>query len=272
MIDVNRRFLLKLLLLLISFSLISCTKYSELVIEKDRTIVQPVAWGIDSFTKIDWKVGTTLRDTVSRGILFTIKLPLIEDEKLKNLILQKDVDGWLLRITKHDTNLAQTLGHIYIPFPNPNQRAGISDQIELASFQVNYHAASVSERFSNLNCPAFGHRKYLKSVELEDDYNNSSKLLNVSAIEEESVAEKVEPFSFNTRVFSAGNSLRGTYELQIAFYNFKNGNRKSNFLPAPQILKVDYEEERFIEGCGVGNDEIRTKEDDSSKKEFKFGR
>ncbi|HAZ11852.1 MAG: hypothetical protein A2X86_07625 [Bdellovibrionales bacterium GWA2_49_15] len=260
------------LLLLGLMVLPSCTKYAELAIEGDRVIVKPVDWGIDSIRNVEWSVGTRFRDTISKGILIVVKLPKIDEEKLSALAQKKNVDGWIIKVIRRNPNAHETLGYLYVPFPKLDQRSGASGQIEQAFFQVNYQAAAVSERFSRLSCPAFGHRKYLKNMQIEDDYRNSSKLLSISVSEEEVIMGKVEPFSFSMRIFSGGLSLAGIYEVQLAFYNFQSRTRKSNFLSAPELVNVILEEERLVEGCGVGNSSDPPPLDETKpSKPFKFG-
>ena len=252
--------------------LISCTKNSELAVEGDRIIVKPVDWGLESVRNVEWSVGVRLRDSVSKGILLGVNLPQIESDQLRELAQKKNVDGWIIKAIRRSAHAHETLGHLFIPFPNLNQRSGSNSQIEQAFFQVNYHAAAVSERFSHMSCPAFGHRKFVKNMQVEDDYSNSSKLLTISVAEDEVIVGKVEPFSFSMRIFSGGVSLIGIYEVHLAFYNFQTKTRRSNFLPSPSIVNVSLEEERIVEGCGLGNDSIQTKpEVPKEKKSFKFG-
>ncbi|MBI2522107.1 MAG: hypothetical protein HYV97_16940 [Bdellovibrio sp.] len=261
-----------LLLLLCFEAIISCTKYAELAVESDRTIVRPVDWGIDSARDVEWSVGLRFRDTVSKGILIGVQLPKLQDNNLAELIKQKNVDGWILKAIRRNRSAYETLGYLYVPFPRQDQRSGMNGQIEQAFFQVNYHAAAVSDRFSRMNCPAFGHRKYVKTMKIEDNYSNSSKLLSISISEDEVIAGKVEPFSFSMRIFSGGLSLVGIYEVHLAFYNFQTKTRKSNFLPAPEVVNVSFEEERLVEGCGIGNEAIPpTPPESKANKNFKFG-
>ncbi len=272
------KLLFYLLLLLSLLTSVACTKYSPVVMENNRTFIQPIAWGIESVEKIDWKVGPMFQDNVSKGVFFEVKLPIIENDKLAELMHKKDVDGWLLKILRHSTNTAETIGHLYIHFPDNNEdargrRGGGRNQIELATFQINYFASAFSQNFLNVKCPAFGHRKYIKSMDLDDDSNNSMKLLNISAIEEETIPVNVEPFSFLTTVFNGGMTLLGTYEVQIALFNSKSKLRKSNFIAAPKMLQVSLEEERFIPGCVIGNDTPSMRQEETPpKKAFKFGK
>jgi len=253
----------------------ACKELPKLAVENGRAAIHLVDQKIESYRTVDWHVGAQGRDTISKGILVRVTLPKIDKDSLLQITAPGPkgfgVDGWLMKVSKRTQASYDTLGYLFFPFPQSGDREGISDQISLGTFQVNYHAAAVSDRFSNLNCPAFNHRKKLGDIDIKKNLNVTSSTLILAASEQEVIGSKVIPFSFNTYVFSGGESLVGKYEVSLALFNLKEKTRKSNFINIEQVIDVSTENEILVKGCGSFQvDQLPERE--SKEKSFNFGK
>jgi len=235
-----------------------------------RAFITPVDWGIDDYRVENWKVGKYLKDTVSKGVVVTLKLPILRKEDLQELVSDHGVDSWLIKIRRKNTYRNEVLGSVYIPLTTPDRKRASSGQIRLASFHIYYHAAAASTRFENLNCPAFNHTKSIKDIKTQENTAVSFTKLSLTASEEEILNSKVEAFSYGNIIFSGGMSLLGDYQFEIAFYNHFNKTKKSNFLAYSDSLNVLSESESNIPGCENATIPEMDNEEKNFKS-FKFG-
>ncbi|HAZ11504.1 MAG: hypothetical protein A2X86_11000 [Bdellovibrionales bacterium GWA2_49_15] len=231
---------------------LSCTKYSEVIVKDNVMSVAPVAWGLDfSNRRVDWTVGLHFRETMAKGLVLKVKLPQLKSAQIEELRDKKKIDGWLVKATRWGpTTHEQVLGYLYIPFPWASGTEK-RPQLEEVFFQINYHQVDIEEKYSWKNCPLHWRKKFPKDIIVETNKGNSSKLMTISASEEEQIESSIVPFSYHTQVFDAGISVIGTYEVQLAFMNFSSKTRRSSFLASPTRVVVAREEERLVEGCNL---------------------
>ncbi|OUR96243.1 hypothetical protein A9Q84_07750 [Halobacteriovorax marinus] len=239
----------KLIWILVLTLTYSCQKKSEVTYTKQRVVIKPTWSGVDNLKIIKWRVGLMRNLVISRGVQITIRLPQLEKKDLKYLVDKFGVDSWIIKVKRKGMMRYETMGYFYIPLILPGQRNAMRiNQMKAGSFKVYYASSAVSERLSNLPCPAFKHDLKIEKVEIQD----SKPLINhiiVSPAEESRILSRVEEFSYSNTVLNGGKELRGDYFIEIAFYNKGRKNKLSNFVELNGTARVLRERSNPIAGC-----------------------
>jgi hypothetical protein len=253
--------------------LASCTKYSEYRKKSSgQVFVTPYNFQIESVRVHDWKVGKYLKQKVSKGVNIQFRLPVLSKSDLMDLVTTKKVNSWLVKVMRRGRGRSETIGWMYIPLSSSGEKNLRVNPIKMASFNVYYAAAAISNRFLKYNCPALDHRKEISIHKIVDSRSNSSKVIVVSMAEEHKVNARVEQFSYGGYVINGGMKLSGEYHLEIAFYNSIKKRVKSNFIHYDQYVDIVTEKDVHVKGCAGFKVPPKGKDDGNSFKKFKFGR
>lgn len=203
--------------------------------------LRSVPLGINEVKIQPWLAGIAKKAGVSRGVQVEIDLPILSAAD-SELIYQKGITGFILRVGKVAGAGSSTLGYLYVPILEMKKGRSSSQyasQFKSVFVEILYSAAYPSMRFSKSDCPQLGHAKKIVSSKIKgklkkiDLVNLADKLLNGKFTK---VAMK--PFSVNS-----GKSLLGTYVFDLAFYNLRDKRLKSDFTRLPQEVLVSNEKE-----------------------------
>ena len=262
----------RLLFLLICLISIGCKKESLLEKRSDGSyLIKPADYNIDSIQARDWKVGKNFKQKVSRGFSVTLNLPKLSEKSLLELHKTRKASAWLIRVKRGGAYGDEVLATLAVPFIHLKKNQVKVGNISRVTFQILYAASSISMRLSNLNCPAFNHRKKIEAMSINHE-PSSLKLIVISPIEEYKLNNKVTEFSYGNITFNGGNQLKGKYSFELALYGTGDSQKKSSWLAFEQIVEVVKEQEVDLKGC---EGDVVPMYDDKSKKgveKFKFGR
>lgn len=250
--------------------LTSCHKESELLIKGNNYYVKTGKLEIHDEKEIPWKVGFTGSQTISKGIRFSFDLPFITEENWEKLYKEKEIDGWLVKLTKSSTGRKEILGLYGVKIVYPGVSNIKTRVVKMGSLGVNYAAANISMRLSRLNCPALNHNKRIGKLNT-DPKTDDSRVLSIGAAEEDRIEAKVEAMAFSPVSANGGMELEGKYQVSIAFFNSVSKMKKSNYLEIDQNLVIGKDETVLLKGCS-GSDIPEKSKDDEPMNQFKFGR
>lgn len=255
-------------LLLLSLFFISCSKHSEVILEKNKiTGIHAIEGTIFDGQVMDWKVGDFHSKTLSKGFLLKVSLPKLGIDNINKILEQTKVDAWLVKIIRTNSNgEVITMGHLYLPFYHVNHQTGNRrvEAVESIYAKIYYAAAAISNRLENLKCPALEHRKLIDEVEVKKGNLERDFFISYSnQFEDKALPAEILPHTFN-----GGNSLLGEYTVQIALYSFATNVRYSEFIDLPGAVKILKEVDKDVEECnGVA---VPSLEQDEKLKQFKF--
>ena len=241
---------MKKVLLLIVFSLVvSCQKKSEVIYSGERVTIKPTQSGIVDINPIIWKAGILRNIKISKGVQVIFSFPQFESKDLRFFVDKFGVDSWIVKVKRKGMMRNETIGYLYVPIILPGQKNAMRiNQLKKGSFRILYSAASVSSRFANLPCPAFNHDYLIEKTEVGDAKPFSSKL-SLSPVEEERLLVRVEEFNYSNTSLNGGKELRGSYYVDIAFYNKERKTKLSNFIELDSVAKVVREKSVPLSGC-----------------------
>ncbi|MFZ4714740.1 MAG: hypothetical protein ACOYL6_13570 [Bacteriovoracaceae bacterium] len=231
----------------IAFILISCSKNTELMMDKDHVIgIENTNAQIDNIKVIDWKIGDYRAHIVSKGFILMTNLPHLSDDQIKKLTTHSQVDSWVLRFTKKTDNSTRILGTVYVPFvhhsPNGSSRLNKQDAIYV---NIYYAAAALSGRLENLKCPAMNHRKVIDDWEIVKSEGPSKMVFSFSNI----LPETPVPSEILPEVFNGDMSLIGEYGVEIALYQSTSKVLYSDFFSVGNKVKITSEQEKEVKVC-----------------------
>lgn len=203
-------------------------------------------------TKIDkWKVGPLRKQLVSKGVTNSIQFPQFDRESLDRLITDFGVNSWLVRVRRRAYSVNTTVGYMYIPLVVPGTQAENKfrrHQIKGGVFSLFYSAAAVSKRFENFECPAFNHDRLITEANISKSSDKNEVLYN-GVTDNVIVQAPVTEFNYAGNILNAGETLVGDYDVDLALYNHKFKERKSNFVTLNSYVSVKRESRITINGC-----------------------
>lgn len=259
---------MKNLLFLSMILLISCSKHSELILDKNKVVgIRANEGTIFDGQVMEWKVGDFHSKTLSKGFLLKIALPKLGLDNITTILEKTKVDSWLVKLLRHNPNGEEIiLGYIYLPFYHVNNLTGHRriDVIESIYAKIYYASAAISSRLEGLKCPAMDHRKVIDEMETKKGKLEREFYISYSnQFDDKPLATEILP-----NIFNGGSSLIGEYKVQIALYSFSTNVRYSEFVDLPGSVKITKEVEKPVEECnGVPVPAI---EDNEKLKQFKF--
>ncbi len=240
-----------IVLVLFSFLLFSCSKEAEIKFKGSSYYLDMEMAKLNS-TKVDkWRVGPLRKQLVSKGVTTNISFPQIDRESLDRLITEFGVNAWLIRVRRRAYSVNTTVGYIYIPLVVPGTQSENKyrrHQIKGGVFSLFFSAAAVSKRFENFECPAFNHDRLITSVDISTSGNSNEVLYN-GVTDNVAVQAPVVEFNYAGNILNAGESLVGDYDVDLALYNFKLKERKSNFVTLNTSVAIKKESRITINGC-----------------------
>lgn len=258
--------------LLILFVLVGCNNVSEYKRTGTRVMIVPANSGIGLAEVSDWKVGPRRKQRVSKGIRVKVNLPQLDKSDMKDMADTLDVDSWLIRVRRRTLVTNNTLEYIYVPFLVPGRgRSNLRiKQVAAAFINIYYSAAAISARFETFQCPAFDHRTEIVDHEIVQ-LHGTGKIIKGNKKHTRSLNQKLSPYAYKPLPVNAGKEMNGEYRFEIALFNIKNKEIKSDWFDIGQSVKVTKERVVKLTGClNFKIPDVDSKKDDVNS--FKFGR
>jgi hypothetical protein len=271
---VGSKFSLLILITFVSFSVSSCTQYSEFETVGKKYLIKPIGAGIEEVLPVVWRVGPRKKQKVSKGFELKIKLPQLKSEHIDTLLRETDINSWLIVLRKKTLTKNKILNRSYVPMIVPGTtKSKIKSRMKQMKFgyiRVYYPAAALSNRFENFPCPAFKHSLIITDANVQK-MSDALSPITISPSQRSRINQKVNKFEYNAKKVNGGNYLVGNYEVEIALYNFENKMIYSNFYGLSQRARILKEKSVTISGCEnfVIPD---TPPPSDGIKQFKFGR
>ncbi len=233
-----------ILTLLLSYS---CTDYSPLKSDPAGLRLEQVKMDISHLNEIEWWVGAKRNEHISQSLTFIVDLPKVTEEDLHIIHKERDVDSWIIRVIAERPNQTQDIGSFYVPFKRQikGRVTGGGSTPVSATLKIYYAAAYASERFRNMNCPAFGHNKKIKKMKIESSDSTFDIFTNKSM----AYGEKSQQVELSASSFNGGNSLIGNYYLEIAPYNSEKKIIRADFKRIPSYISVIQEDAIKVKSC-----------------------
>lgn len=227
----------------------SCTKYAEVTRESFNDQVNRVNMDITYLKEAEWKVGQRNEATVTQSIAFLLDMPKVSEEDLAYLSSKHKIDAWIVRVITTRENKNQDLGSAYALFVPHQSGRGKSRTPESISLKIYYASAYASERFRAMKCPTFNHNKRVTSMKIEGE----NKEFSINIGRPVPYGEKSQLVEFRPNSFNGGNTLAGTYFIEIAPYNSKEKVIMGGFTRIPKTVVVEKEQEISIPSCAGFN-------------------
>lgn len=220
---------------------LSCSSEHELYQSNGVHYVKELKSEINSARIINWEVGRKKDKNVSKGIRFAVTVPKIQNKAKEKLLQTYGVDSWVFRIIKSHRGRNEVLAYYNYYFKN------MSRTTKEFTLNVYYHAAAVSKQFRLFHCPAFNHRFEIQDLELEERSTRKPEALYTRI--NDNLRARVSQIRFSPLIVSAGQSLRGDYYLDFAFYNSSKKQIYSGWFPVDGKIKISQEIARTLPTC-----------------------
>lgn len=245
------RFVAIFLTLLLGLS--GCTKTTTVHKDGASTRLSDVHWKVSKLLEGTWKVGRTLRDTVSRNLTVVIDMPPLDSDDEAFLEKTYGIDSWLLRVTHITAASARIeLGTLHVPFRGTNKGRAGGLPVKSVSFALTYAAAAMSERFRRFNCPAFSHDRRLGDYAQE----GSDRPMEIVVVAGSTYEEKLRPNELVPTMFNIGHTMIGEYAVEVALLNTATKKFYSAFQELPFHIKVSSEKTVTLDGCAGVHEEF----------------
>lgn len=239
---------MKLLIIIFSFLLIACSDRTPIKSKKGIDFADGLEFELEKLNEKEWKVGKKREAEVSMGLNLKVGVPQIEEDGVELLRAKYGIDTWLFKVTKYKRGLRQILGFFQYDLKSIS---GVNDYVNVNLY---YHSASVSSDFRRFHCPAFGHRLRLESFDLTEAKTKNRNQLYVRR--KENLNADISKVSFAPMIFSAGQSLEGTYQFEVAFYNSSEKRLYSAWYGADYMVVVKAETLVDVPSCrGIKEEE-----------------
>lgn len=233
--------------------LCSCSKSAQLSKEAIGLQLSEVTMNLHHLKEIEWHVGKKKEATVSQSFTFEVEMPKVSQKDLDYLTEFKGINSWILRLIVQRGSEAQDLGSLYARFrPKKVLRGQGTGAPTNVAIKVYYAAAFPSERFRDFHCPAFGHNKRIKTMDIKGEEEN----FNITFDQIISYPEKSQLVELSPSSFNAGNSLIGEYYIEIAPYDSDKKVIHAPFKRIPVFISVSQEEAQPIESCAGEHPEM----------------
>lgn len=234
-----------LLFFLFLSQIIACSNHAKFDAKKKTIIIESLS--LEKGEEIKWNFGLGKDRVLSKGFIIQGQLPSLTSDSVNWLHNKKGADSWLIKISREKV-APSSLGYLYIPLVSKGTRGGpVPSKINKFIAKIYYSAAAPSKRFENFKCPAFNHKKKIKSIGILKDDGLKRKKWFVR--QGNTLSSRVRRFNFSPVIFNGGSSLRGSYVYDVALYDSKRKTLLSSFVRASGILKVSREEEKSLSGC-----------------------
>lgn len=258
----------------ISFSLLllSCSDSSEIKKQGDAFQVKILPAELINLDHRKWYVGKIGRDVVSKGMRLHYRLPQFDHIELKSLLKAGFLDSLLIRLKRRTYSESVTLDTFYVNLGRKRsdmESDYMITQLREVNLLLMYSAASV-ERLARLMCPAMKHRFYIDEYEKGAPLAKAANYLIDAKTGYTDYMSKIRTFNGGRHVISGGNSLIGTYYLEMAFYDSVKRKRVGNFQPASDTFKITDEERIDIPFCDDPKNSDKSIND--GVRSFQFGR
>lgn len=231
----------KLVIFSLIFMLGACTKVHEVKKKNGIYYLSEIESEITQLKHITWEVGLEREVEISKGIRVSVSVPVISD-RTKNILYNKHgIDSWIYRFSRKRKGRSDALGYVFYHFNN------ITRSTKAFTLNIYYHAATVSERFRRFHCPAFEHRAYLPEISLEKKDTIFKDNIFVKTMPK--IKSRVDRLGFTPLIFSAGRSMLGDYQVDMALYNTKTKQRFSGWLPVGKEIRVNAERKKEVASC-----------------------
>lgn len=240
---------MKTWILILLIFLVSCTKHSDIIVDKDKLVgIHAVQGSIMDGEAMDWKVGDFHSKTLSKGFLLKVALPKLASDKIKKILDDTKIDSWLVKLIRNNPGGEEIImGYIYVPFYHTNPQTGHRriESIESVFAKIYYAPAAISARLESLKCPAMEHRKVIDEITVQKGNLERDFYISYSnQFDQEALPAEIMP-----HVFNGGLSLIGEYRIQLALFSFSGSVRYSEFIDLPGKVIVSKEIEKPVEEC-----------------------
>jgi hypothetical protein len=227
--------------LLLSFLLvfISCTDYIEIKQKNGVFKITELSTPISDLQEDDWKAGQEREYSISRGIKFDITIPQFKSKDKKSLSRAYNIDSWVFKISKIRRGSDITLGYFKYSL------AGSPKVSKEITIHIYYQAASLSQRQRRQKCPDLDHNLKVVGYELKED----NQPFNIFVSPRTKIMRSIEEISFSPLIFAAGNSLKGTYKVELSLLNSATKQTYMNWSPADSLIVVKEEDEVMLKSC-----------------------
>lgn len=226
--------------------LYSCTKQASLERAGMGATISDVQMEVSHLKQDDWNVGKKRKAQVSHGVNFLLSLPNLDRDDLDYLANEKGVDAWIIRVIQDKGQSQLDLGSLYVLFRPPQASRGKGASLPRhVGIKINYAASYASMRFRSFECPAFGHNKRVKDMEVKGDEGSFEIVLGPAA----DYREKSQLVQLTPTAFNGGNSLVGRFFFEIAPYNSRSKTIYGSFERVPRFVEIESEESIEVDGC-----------------------
>ena len=238
----NKAFFLILILL------VSCTKRHEVIKKKSLHFVKGVISETSEPKEIPWKVGLKKEMEISKGFLFYIQIPILEEEGIETLKSRYGINSWVFRVVKLKNGQEDIIDYSYANLTTSAQKE------KRLNLRLYYSAAAVSKQFRSFHCPAFKHRKRIESITLKKIPSVKPTDIFTKSYGRLGASPKHLRFSFKN--VEAGSSMYGDYFVEYALYNSKTKKRYSRWLKSDHKIVISKETSNIIPSCAGINEEV----------------
>jgi len=239
-------------IIILSFLFLGCTKYSELEVNKyGNYFFKTDHVHVKDIKLIPWRVGLTEKQTLTKGILFTLSFPRIRNSDIFNINEKTNADSWIIRVRRSSSLGSSVLGFLYSPFLLPGI-PGIeklrAKQIKTMTLQILYSAATLPDELLRSPCPPMNHRKYIEELYI-DPQSDVVSLMTITPEMSSNLNEEITEFSYQTPTLNGGADLAGVYHFEISFFDSKNKKTLGDWFDYPETVTVVREMEASLEEC-----------------------
>ena len=237
----------------------------------DKIVIIPNDSYIKNIKEVPWRVGPSLKQRVSRGILLEVRFPLLGTSDFNDILDNSEINSWLIRVMHESTANKVELGKVYIPLSKEVRRGAKTvsrKQNEKGFIEIVYSAVYPSPRFAKFNCPAFGHDLKISETEIIKNNSELQKIIT-GPVASKIIVGKVHEFGMAPTVLNGGTKLEGRYYVEIALYNYHKKKKVSNYLKLSTMAIVSDEQQNVIKGCRGFTIPVK---DDRKKGRFNWNR
>lgn len=267
------KFFILISLVFASLFTIACEKKSQYSVKDGIASILPLNAGAESVNVVPWTVGILGKKKVAKGIGVKISFPILEHDDILDLIENRSINSWLVRVRRRYLGRTEVLGYLYVPLALPGSKDSSVriKQTKGGFFSIYYSAAAISSRFEKFDCPAFDHNLWIDEAVIFNEKSPDS-MISTSPSEMEVISAKIEAFSYSPITLNGGSSLGGEYIIDLALFNYSTKRKYSNFLELDQKVRVAKEIPVSIDGCAGFQIPRKEEEEEEEDKKFKFGR
>lgn len=239
-------------IVILGFLILGCTKYSEIEVNRyGNYSFKTNHIHVKEASLIPWRVGLTEKQTLTKGIIFTLSFPRIRNSDIFAINEKTNADSWIIRVRRSSSLGSSVLGFFYSPFLLPGI-PGIeklrAKQIKTMTLQVLYSAATLPDELVRSPCPPMNHRKMVGELYM-DSQSDLTTLMTISPDMASNLEDEITEFSYQTPTINGGPDLLGVYHFEISFFDSKNRKILGDWYEYPETVTVVKEVEASLEEC-----------------------